>query len=164
MKCPKCGRKNPDDIWHCDCGYDFHPSLNSPSRAAPTPAASSLPPQSFLFAKIYACFCFLACIIAGYFAVMALLRIVEVGDWMNNTATQWSAGLLVAMILMIALWSATGVAILRRKKFAITLSYIGAVVAVLGILARGIIPLEIVLAIPTFAIIGYLRKRSALLS
>ncbi len=23
MKCPKCGRNNTKNIWHCDCGYEF---------------------------------------------------------------------------------------------------------------------------------------------
>jgi hypothetical protein len=23
MQCPECGRNNPRDTWHCDCGYDF---------------------------------------------------------------------------------------------------------------------------------------------
>ena len=71
---------------------------------------------------------------------------------------------IIAMVLMIALWLATGLCILRRRKSAIRLSYIGAAVAVIGILFRGIIPLDIILAIPTFAIIFYLRERSDMLT
>ncbi len=26
MKCPKCGRENPEGTWHCDCGYEFKDS------------------------------------------------------------------------------------------------------------------------------------------
>lgn len=128
-------------------------------RSAPPPEA----PQSFVFGTIYAYLCFFGCLIAAYFGVVAALHIVQTGDWLNNRTTQRNTAQMVAMILMIALWSATGVAILRRKRSAIRLSYAGAVVAGLGILARGIIPIDIVLAIPTFAIIGYLHERSALL-
>jgi hypothetical protein len=28
IKCPKCGRKNNDNFWHCECGYDFKPELS----------------------------------------------------------------------------------------------------------------------------------------
>jgi hypothetical protein len=129
-----------------------------------SPVASPPQPQSFLFGKIYVGICFFGCFIAGCLAVAAGLCVVQTGDWLNNATTQRSTSQLLAMILMIVLWSTTGIAILRRKKRAIILSYIGAVVAVLGILMRGIIPLDIILAIPTFAIIPYLRHRSSLLA
>lgn len=29
--CPKCGRKNPQGTWHCDCGYDFDQANNDSS-------------------------------------------------------------------------------------------------------------------------------------
>jgi len=96
--------------------------------------------------------------------VLAGVQIIQTGDWLHNATTQKTTGQLVAMILMIALWSITGISILRRRRRAITLSYVGAGVAVLGILARGFVPLDIILAIPTFAIVPYLRKRSAMLS
>jgi hypothetical protein len=31
VKCPKCGKKNNDNIWHCECGYDFKPELSQKS-------------------------------------------------------------------------------------------------------------------------------------
>jgi hypothetical protein len=122
-----------------------------------------LQPQSFLFAKIYAGLCFFGCLVAACLAVLAGLQIVQTGDWLNNRTTQRATGALLAMILMIALWSITGTSIIRRRRRAITLCYVGAGVAVLGILARGFVPLDIILAIPTFAIIPYLQKRSGIL-
>jgi uncharacterized membrane protein len=110
-----------------------------------SPVASPPQPQSFLFGKIYVGICFFGCFIAGCLAVAAGLCVVQTGDWLNNATTQRSTSQLLAMILMIVLWSTTGIAILRRKKRAIILSYI-------------------ILAIPTFAIIPYLRHRSSLLA
>jgi hypothetical protein len=170
--CPKCTLKNLNSALSCECGYTFEandatvasdskPPL-SPSERQPD--SSPLHPESFLFAKIYAGGCFFGCLIAACFAVLAGLQIVQTGDWLHNATTQRTTGQLVAMILMVALWSITGISILRRRRRAITLSYVGAGVAVLGILARGIVPLDIILAIPSFAIIPYLRKRSAMLS
>jgi magnesium-transporting ATPase (P-type) len=129
-----------------------------------SPATSPPQPQSFLFGKIYVGICFFGCVIAGCLAVAAGLYIVQTGDWLNNATTQRNTSQLLAMILMIVLWSSTGIAILRRKRRALILSYIGAVVAVIGIIVRGFIPLDIILAIPTFSIIPYLRHRSSLLA
>jgi hypothetical protein len=182
IECPECKHAISDRAVSCpSCGL---PLLHSPSRPQPSvapefqqsvteplpppsePQSDSLPLQadSFLFATIYAGLCFFGCLIAGCLAVAAAVQIFQTGDWPNNATTQRTNGQLVAMLLMIALWSITGISILRRRRRAIILSYVGAGVAVVGILARGIVPLEIMLAIPTFAIIPYLRKRSGLLS
>lgn len=181
IECPECKHTISDRAVSCpSCGLPLSPSASPPQPAVvpelakpavePPPAVESqsdsppLQAESFVFAKIYAGLCFFGCFIAVCLAVLAAVQIFKTGDWLNNRTTQRSSGQLAAMILLIALWSTTGVSILRRRRRAITLTYVGAGVAVLGILARGIIPLDIVLAIPTFAIIPYLRKRSAMLS
>lgn len=97
-------------------------------------------------------------------AVLSGVQIFQSADGLNSPTTQRAIGTLVAMILLIVLWSVTGFAILRRSRRAIPLSYVGAGVAVIGILARRIVPLDVMLSIPTFLIIPYLRKRSAMLN
>jgi hypothetical protein len=119
--------------------------------------------HSFWFGDIYACLCFFGSFIAGLLALGAASQIVQTGDWLHNATTERNSGFLVAMIFLFTLWSATGIAILHRRKSAIKLAWIGAVAAGIGILVRGFVPIEVVLAIPTFIIIGYLRDRSALL-
>ena len=181
IKCPECKHKVSDRALSCpSCGLPLTPSaepaqevsaaaepveqIQPPAVFESEPVAVEPSPPSYSFAQIYACLCFVGCFFAVYFGVVATVHIARTGDWLNNTSTQRSSGLLVAVILMFALWLATGVSILRRKRRAIWLSYCGAVVAGIGILARGIIPLDIILAIPTFAIIPYLRKRSETLT
>jgi hypothetical protein len=182
IECPECKHTISDRAVSCpSCGLPLSPLPSSPQpvvirellqpvvKPPATPPTSQpdsplLPTETFLFAKIYAGLCFFGCFIAASFAVLAGVQIFQTGDWLNNATARRSTGQLVAMLLMIALWSITGVSILRRQRRAIRLTYVGAGVAVLGILARGIVPLDIILAIPTFAIIPYLRKRSAMLS
>jgi hypothetical protein len=177
IECPECKHTISDRAVSCpSCGVPL--SSTSTSRPIGLPAVEPplIPPverqgdfpssqiKSFGFAKIYAILCFFGCLIAAYLAVLAAIQILQTGDWLNNPVTQRSSGRLVAMLILIVLWSITGSSILRRRRRAITLSEVGAVVALLGIVFRGIVPLEIVLAIPTFAIIPYLRRRSAMLS
>jgi hypothetical protein len=182
IECPECKHAISDRATSCpSCGLPLSSSPLPPQSVAiqelaqptvvppsslPEPQPDSPPsqPESFLFAKIYAGLCFFGCFVAACLAVVAGFQIFQTGDWLNNRTTQRATGQLVAMLLMIALWSVTGISILRRRRRAILLSYVGAAVAVLGILARGIVPLDIILAIPTFLIIPYLRKRSAMLS
>ncbi len=181
-ECPECKHTISDRAVTCpSCGFPLTPPASQPVELAqskdydpaiaePPPPQESTPPvapagqQSFRFGAFYAYLCFFGCLVACFLGIVAVLHIVQTGDWLNNTATQRSTGQLAGMIILIALWSSTGIAILRRKKSAITLSYVGAVVAVIGIIARGFIPVDIILAIPTFLIIGYLRRRSSLLT
>lgn len=186
IECPECKHAISDHAIACpSCGLPLTPLISQPVESvepvpskddnlptvAETPSPQeSIPPvlpseqQSFRFAIFYAYLCFFGCLVAVFFGIAAGLQIIQSGDLINDPTTQRSASQLIGMIILIALWSSTGVAILRRKKSAITLSYVGAVVAVIGILARGLIPIDIILAIPTFLIIGYLRRRSSLLS
>ena len=179
IECPECKHNISDRALACpSCGLPLSP-LPAPCQPvatqelprptdAPTHLQKEQPshpqrlqPEPFLFGKIYAGVCFFGCAIAGSLGWPASLQIIRIGDWLNNTTTQRSIGQMLAMIFLIALWSTTGWAIICRKRRAITLCYVGAVVAVVGVIVRGIIPLDIMLAIPTFAIIQYLRKRSA---
>src|SRR5260221_13995559 len=156
FECPECKHMISDRAVACpSCGNPLIPSASPYSEpakdqeaqrpieavvtpsATPPPSALNSTTQSFLFGKMYACICFFGCLISGCLGVLAALHIIRTGDWLNNTSTQRNTGELLAMIFMFALWSSTGVAILRRKKFAIPLTYVGAVVAGLGILARG---------------------------
>ena len=152
--CPKCKLVNPPDAVRCDCGYDF----SSGKMAASYLHGKTAQNLSFSLGTVYACLCFFGCLVAAWFITRILLHATQTGDWRAGASP------LVAFVFMIIVWSLTGVAILRRKKYAITLSYVGAGIALLGIIARGIVPLDIILALPSFTIVFYLRNRSDLLT
>lgn len=152
--CPRCKLVNPPDAARCDCGYDFQSGKIKTSYAK----TSAFNNQSFSLGTLYAYLCFLACLILGYFLFRLVLSAIQTGDGHTHIS------LFLAFSFSFVLYGATGVAILRRKKYSITLSYVGAAAVVIGILARGIVPLDILFALPTFAIVFYLRKRSDILT
>jgi uncharacterized membrane protein len=160
MLCPKCGNKNEVNLEQTACfrcGAEL-PAESPSVESVIQPAVPSESHETFLFATIYAWLCFFGCFVAICIIAITLFQFAKAED------QQRAVSKIIAMLLMIALWLTTGVSILRRKKSAIRLSYFGAAAAIIGILLRGIIPLDIILAIPTFAIVFYLRARSNMLT
>jgi hypothetical protein len=158
--CPKCGSKNEASLGQTTC-FRCGAELPAKSPSVEPVIQTAVPsenPKTFLFATIYAWLCFFGCLIAVCIIAMTLFQFAQTED------QQRAVSKIIAMVLMIVLWLTTGVSILRRKKSAVRLSYFGAAAAMIGILLRGFIPLDIILAIPTFAIVFYLRARSDMLT
>jgi hypothetical protein len=156
--CSKCGNENEVSLGQTvcfRCGTEL-PANSLPEKPVIPASTTDKRPNSFLFAIIYAWLCFIGCFSAVLIIAMTLFQFAKT-DWLQAVSK------IIAMVLLIALWLPTGVSILRRMKSAIWLSYFGAAVVAIGILARGIAPLDVLLAIPTFAIVIYLKERSFML-
>ncbi len=119
--------------------------------------------QKYRFAKAYAYLCFFGCSILLYRVITNPAETI-LTYFDGKLVLVPSLTRSVAFAFMFALYVATGIQILRKRKVAIRLCYIGAIACALAIVIHGFIPLEIVLYVPTLAIIPYLKKRISLLT
>jgi hypothetical protein len=159
MFCVKCGAENPDGAEFChNCGRKIY----SPTRVTtevraeePTPEKGvgftpligpppSVPPvrSGYEWAMVYGW----ALILAGLYLVSAGLLSVLTDQAVTPSATQFGnfkpmgiASSLVQGLLFVA----AGLAIVRREKVAVVLVWINIGVSGLGVLLRGLIPMDL---------------------
>lgn len=172
MFCTKCGVENPADAEFCyKCGrplFTAQPDeTNQPAATRRTPLAStsdSLEPASgHEWATAYG---WLFVLTALYLWIVGLMTFSG-GNELTPAALPFgnekSIGVGAALFQAL-LFGATGLTIIRRKKMAVMLVWVSIALSALGILLRGLIPLDILLWTGGLGLaIWYTKKASPLL-
>jgi len=133
-------------------------SVEKDSTRVASPAVHVPKTKGYTFANLYAAGCIVGAIMAVYLVLS------------NSTAYQF--GVLMAaptwpkrttLLLEAALWTATGLSVAFTKRIALALVYTCAITGGIGVLMRGIVPLDLLLYTPTILMVFYLRKRRSML-
>jgi hypothetical protein len=125
------------------------------TRKIPLPRSKG----NYGFACVYAALCFIGTGIDLY-----LLLTSATAQEFGHTVAAPTLMNRVSLTFQAVLWLATGLCLLARSKWSIPLVYIGAVTGGLGVLLRGIFPLDLLIYIPCLAMVFYIRKRRSLLN
>jgi hypothetical protein len=173
MFCTKCGIENPADAQFCyKCGRPLfapqpepenQPTTNAETMPTTFVSNSSKPASGYKWATAY-----------GWLFVLAALslwivglRTFSGGKELTPAASPFGNARVMgggAALFQALLFGATGLAIIRRKKIAVTLLWVSIALSALGILLRGLIPLDILLWMGGLGLaIWYTRKASPLL-
>ncbi len=115
--------------------------------------------MGYTFAKVYAAMC----LIFSASIALGLVANVEVTLWPAGRTYYPGLVRTLSFGFMIGLYLATAIAILKRRPSAVVLVNTGAIVGALGILARGLVPIDFMLYIPTAIAVGYFHRRKNLL-
>ena len=115
--------------------------------------------MGYTFAKVYAAMC----LIFSASIALGLVANVEVTLWPAGRTNYPGLVRTLSFGFMIGLYLATAIAILKRRPSAVVLVNTGAIVGALGILARGLVPIDFMLYIPTAIAVGYFHRRKNLL-
>lgn len=161
MFCIKCGAQNPNEADFCHkCGRGlFKSESKSPEIVAATsvqPAIpESAPPPSEPASKHpTAVFGFKGATAYGWLFIIAGLGSLIISA--SSTAlTAFAAGAFINGLLCIA----TGIAILRTQKVAVTLIWVNVVLCGIGVLVRRLVPIDILLWLANLGLaLWYTRK------
>jgi hypothetical protein len=148
----------PASIQKNDPFDDSAPFGQTATRTAPPAAQVVTERENYMFAYLYAVGCFIGTLAAIYFLFSGVTAqqygyVIAAPTWPKQ----------IVLLLQAILWAATGVCIMLKRKLALPLVYVGVVTSGLGVLMRGIVPLDLLLYLPTIAIVFYLRKRRSML-
>jgi hypothetical protein len=171
MFCTKCGAEVLVDAEFCQkCGRPLvaarPESPNQPPRIADTAAAStSNATKSASVYKWASAFGWLF-VLAGLYLWIIALMTFSTGKELTHAALPSGsaksigvgAGLIQALV-----FGATGLTIIRRKKIAATLIWVSVALSGLGVLARGLVPLDIFLWIAVLGLTVWYKKKAPLL-
>lgn len=140
MKCPKCGLENPPSALRCDCGYDFPSdtvkvSYLSPGEREKTsrltrwywPKAS---PATYESALVFGWFLVICAVVYVGIAVVSYIRTSEAD---LTTIAAWVTFALLTL--------GTGLAVLKKRKFAVRLVWWWIILLGLGVVGAGFPPL-----------------------
>jgi zinc ribbon protein len=172
MFCTKCGAENPAAAEFCyKCGKPlFTPQpdpVNQPTAIAETvPAASTSNSLRHALGYEWA-YGWLFVLTALYLWIVGLMTLSgrnELTPAALPFANAKSVGVGAALFQAL-LFGATGLAIIRRKKMAVMLVWVSIALSALGILLRGLIPLDILLWVVSLGLaLWYTKKAPQLLN
>lgn len=167
MFCVKCGAENPDDAAYCHkCGARSFSSLKTETaKSIETPAPQSGPPKTlseYKWATVYGWTLILAGLlfmVAGFISLTARRDMTLPPTAFGNAEPIGIAPSLAQGLL----FTAAGLAIIRRKKIAVTLVWVVTVLAGLGTLFRGFTPVDLALwLLQLWLATWYAKKKSFL--
>jgi hypothetical protein len=180
MFCIHCGTNLPDSAVFCiRCGKRaFHSDVANPTKsqeATPTQIQPVAPGQqnvvpstegpssSYKWALVYGWFVIAAAAYLLLAGGLTLLGGQDVTPPPSAFAQSKRIGAVGAMFQGL-LWLATGLAILRRKLIAIRLMWAVVILAGVGVLFRGIVPLELLVWILSAAMAKWFSSKRPFLS
>jgi hypothetical protein len=156
MFCTKCGSQNPDDADFCfKCGKPLIKAEEQDVSQGSTKVETVCTTPGTLKPQFQSAAALNKWVIAyGWLFIAAGLVLICIGITQKNTYR------LVAHFFQTWLFCTTGVAILLRKKIAPALVWITVALSALGVLFRGVTPLEILLWSANLALAIWYSKQA----
>lgn len=167
MFCTKCGVENPDDAAYCHkCGTpSFSQSKTEAAKPVEPPTPQTSPPKTrsdYKWATVYGW----TFILAGLF--LMAVGFISLAASQDLTPRPYAFGNdkpigIVSSLAQGLLFTAAGLAIIRRKTIAVTLVWVVTALSGMGVLFRGVIPLDVaVWLLQLLLAIWYAKKKSFL--